>query len=53
MSSPKEREGLETLSFVASEASRYTLEVSLLDVQSGRGSYAIRREPLRTATARL
>jgi CHAT domain-containing protein len=51
MSSPKEKEGLETLSFVASEAASYKLAVSLLNEQSGKGKYAIRREPPRTATA--
>ena len=51
MSSPKEKEGLETLSFVASESARYTLEAGLLKVQAEKGKFAIWREPPRVATS--
>jgi len=51
MSSPREKEGLETISFVAPETASYTLEVGLLNVQSGRGKFAIWREPSRAATS--
>lgn len=52
MSSPTGKEGLETLTFVGSQAGRYFLTVGLLDPKSGKSRFAIRREPLRKATAR-
>jgi CHAT domain-containing protein len=52
MSSPREIGDLEILSFVSTETASYTLEVSLLKVESGKGHYTIRREPSRAATAR-
>ncbi|MDT5271379.1 MAG: hypothetical protein QOH49_3565 [Acidobacteriota bacterium] len=51
MSSPREWEGLETLSFVATEARSYRLEAGLLDKQVGKGAFTILREPARAATA--
>lgn len=51
MSSTRQWEGLETLSFVASEAGSYRLEVGLLDKQAGRGTFTILRQPTRAATA--
>ena len=51
MSSPKEKEGLETLSFVAAESANYTLEAGLVNVQVGKGKFAIWREPPRAATS--
>jgi CHAT domain-containing protein len=50
MSSPKEMEGLETISFVATETASYTLEVGLLNVQSQKGNFVIWRERPRAAT---
>lgn len=51
MSSPREWEGLEILSFVAPEAGSYRLEAGLLDKQVGKGTFTILREPARAATA--
>src|SRR5579885_1610778 len=51
MSSPRQWEGLETLSFVASEAGSYRLEAGLLNKEAGRGTFTIRRDPARAATA--
>lgn len=51
MSSPREKEGLETLSFLAAETGRYTLEVGLLDAQAQKGEFAIWRESSRRATS--
>ena len=51
MSSPREKDGLETLTFVASEAGSYTLEAGLLKKDAGRGKFTILREPPRAATA--
>lgn len=51
MSSPREKDGLETLTFVASEAGSYRLEAGLLKKDAGRGKFTILREPPRAATA--
>lgn len=51
MSSPREWEGLETLSFVAPEEGNYRLEVGLLNKQAGKSKFTVLREPPRAATA--
>ena len=51
MDSPNGEEGPETLSFVASVAGNYTLEVSGFDPKAEKGKYTIRRQASRTATA--
>ena len=51
MDSPNEKEGPETLSFVATIAGNYSLEVSGLDPKAGKGGYNIRRDASRAATA--
>lgn len=50
MISPREWEGLETLSFVASAEGNYRLEAGLLNKQAGSGKFTILREPPREAT---
>lgn len=50
MDSPNEKEGSETLSWVATQAGGYTLEVIDFNEKAGRGIYTIRRETPRTAT---
>ena len=52
MDSPNGKEGTETLSFVAEKTGRYALEVSGFDAKAQKGSYSIRREATRTATAK-
>ena len=52
MDSPNDKEGSETLSFVAVEAAgNYVLEVSGFDAKAEQGNYTIKREAPRTATA--
>ncbi|MGB7922024.1 MAG: tetratricopeptide repeat protein [Pyrinomonadaceae bacterium] len=52
MDSPNEKEGLETLSFVATAPDSFVLEVSGFDNKAGKGIYTIQREASRVATAR-
>ena len=50
MDSPNSKEGPETLSFAASTAGIYTLEVSGFDEKAVKGIYTIKRQTSRTAT---
>ncbi|MGB7922026.1 MAG: CHAT domain-containing protein [Pyrinomonadaceae bacterium] len=51
MDSPNSKDGPETLSYVAAKAGRYVLEVASFDEKAVQGSFTIRREAARTATA--
>lgn len=51
MDSPNSKDGPETLSFVVTFGGSYTLQVSSFDAQATKGSYTIRLEALRKATA--
>ncbi|MCU1263980.1 MAG: hypothetical protein JWM21_298 [Acidobacteria bacterium] len=51
MDSPNEKEGPETLSFVAERPGHFVLEVTSIDAKAEKGGYTIRREPSRIATA--
>jgi CHAT domain-containing protein/tetratricopeptide (TPR) repeat protein len=51
MDSPNSKEGPETLSFAASTAGTYTLEVSGFDEKAKKGNYTIKRQTSRAATA--
>ena len=51
MTLPRIYQSRETLTFVASAAGTYRLEVSAVDAQAPAGRYTIRRESPRTATA--
>jgi len=51
MDSPNGKEGPETLSFVVAQAGVYTLEVGGFDEAAEKGTYFIRREAARAATA--
>jgi CHAT domain-containing protein/tetratricopeptide (TPR) repeat protein len=48
--SPNDKEGREVVTYVASAAGGYVLEVGLLDAEGGSGAYVIRREAARPAT---
>jgi CHAT domain-containing protein len=52
MDSPNSKQGPETLSFVASQAGAYTLELSSFDAKAEKGNYSIHREESRAAMAR-
>jgi CHAT domain-containing protein len=52
MDSPNDKQGPETLSLVASQAGGFVLEVSVLDAKAEKGTYSIKREDSRAATAR-
>ena len=51
MTIPRSYQSVETLTFVAPAAGTYRLEVSALDARAAQGTYTIRREAPRTATA--
>ena len=52
MDSPNEKEGPETLSFIASKDGNYKLEISGFDEKAEKGIYTIKREVSRTAKAK-
>ncbi|MCU1266176.1 MAG: hypothetical protein JWM21_2494 [Acidobacteria bacterium] len=52
MDSPNDKQGPETLSFVAEKAGWFVLEVSATDSKAGKGSYSIGREAPHAATAK-
>ena len=52
MDSPNEKEGPETLSFIASKDGNYKLEISGFDEKAEKGIYTIKREVSRTANSK-